>query len=97
MVFPGEHITYVCGCVRDIDTKAVTFCDTHESQRYNYGELLAVKRRLKETIRQQQRSPRGHNTDYLKRQLCRVRKDKRAFWANFEECPYEEPVAICVE
>lgn len=95
MTFPGESISYTCGCKRDIDTKAVTFCDTHMDLRYKYGELLAVKRRIKETIRQSEHS--GHKTDYLKRQLCRARKDKRAFWAHLQECPQDDAVAIGVQ
>ena len=92
MVFPGTKVNYTCGCSRDIDTKRVTYCDAHVHQRYMYEELLAEKRRIKESLRQGIKS--GINNNYVKRQLCLWRKNKRKFWEALEECPQEEPRAI---
>ena len=86
----NEHIEYECGCNRNIYTKATSFCDTHARIQYNYADMLAQKRRLKENVR------RGEASAYQKRRLCQLRKDKRAFWAAMLECPLEQPRAIGV-
>jgi hypothetical protein len=59
-----ESVEYECGCARRIDTKTVSFCDTHAPLQYNYADLLAQKRWLKEEVH------RGGASAYQKRRLC---------------------------
>ena len=72
-----EIIRYMCGCEREVESKVITFCDAHISQRHNYEDLLKQKRHLKEVIRLEDRE--SSHINYLKRQLRNKRKEKRPF------------------
>lgn len=96
MLSPGETVWYVCGCTREVDTKAMVFCDSHSDQRDYYAELALARRRSKEAVLRLTRRLKSHIGRHERRRLkeqledcqlklARARRKKYEFWYAFEE------------